>query len=202
MSTVPLYPLRFTPILRRLIWGGRRLGTVLHKPIGDASDYAESWEISDYRDAVSVVENGPLAGSTIRELIQWYGPGLLGPALGRPRPVSAPGQVHRRASGPLGPGSSRRCEGPAAGRRQRQDRDLGHPGSRPGKCDLRRTEARRRPERIRRRDPFGKRRALAPSSGAETGRLHPDRVWDGACHRCRRSAGRDPADLGCDLPRL
>jgi mannose-6-phosphate isomerase len=81
MSTVPLYPLRFTPILRRLIWGGRRLGSVLHKPIGDASDYAESWEISDYRESVSVVENGPLAGSTIRELIHWYGPGLLGSAL-------------------------------------------------------------------------------------------------------------------------
>ncbi len=57
------------------------MGTVLHKPIGEASDYAESWEISDYRDSVSVLENGPLAGSTIRELIQWYGPGLLGPAL-------------------------------------------------------------------------------------------------------------------------
>jgi mannose-6-phosphate isomerase len=82
MATVPLYPLKFTPILRRLIWGGRRLGTVLHKPIGDASDYAESWEISDYRDAVSVVENGSLAGSTIRELIHWYGPGFLGQALG------------------------------------------------------------------------------------------------------------------------
>ena len=81
MSTVPLYPLRFTPILRRLIWGGRRLGTVLHKPIGDATDYAESWEISDYRDAVSVVENGPLEGSTIRELIHWYGPALVGSAL-------------------------------------------------------------------------------------------------------------------------
>jgi mannose-6-phosphate isomerase len=81
MSTVPLYPLRFNPILRRLIWGGRRLGTILHKPIGEASDYAESWEISDYRDSVSVVENGPLAGSTIRELLHWYGPGLLGSAL-------------------------------------------------------------------------------------------------------------------------
>ena len=80
MSTVPLYPLRFTPILRRLIWGGRRLGSVLHKPIGEASDYAESWEISDYRDAVSVVENGALAGSTIRELIQWYASGVLGSA--------------------------------------------------------------------------------------------------------------------------
>jgi mannose-6-phosphate isomerase len=82
MPAVPLYPLRFEPILRRLIWGGRRLGTVLHKPIGDASDYAESWEISDYRDQVSIVEQGSLAGTTIRELIRTRGEELLGPALG------------------------------------------------------------------------------------------------------------------------
>ena len=50
-------PLRFKPILRRLIWGGRRLGTVLHKPIGDESDFAESWELSDYHDQVSVVDS-------------------------------------------------------------------------------------------------------------------------------------------------
>jgi mannose-6-phosphate isomerase len=82
MAKVPLYPLRFTPILRRLIWGGRRLGTVLHKPIGDEADYAESWEVSDYRDQVSVVEKGCLAGLTIRELVRTRGNELLGPALG------------------------------------------------------------------------------------------------------------------------
>jgi mannose-6-phosphate isomerase len=81
MTPVPLYPLRFQPILRRLIWGGRRLGTVLHKPIGDSADYAESWEISDYRDQVSVVQEGSLAGTTIRELIRTRGEELLGAAL-------------------------------------------------------------------------------------------------------------------------
>jgi mannose-6-phosphate isomerase len=83
MSTVPLYPLRFAPILRRLIWGGRRLGTVLHKPIGDETDYAESWELSDYHDQVSVIEDGSLTGTTIRDLIHSRGLELLGPALGR-----------------------------------------------------------------------------------------------------------------------
>jgi mannose-6-phosphate isomerase len=82
MSTVPLYPLRFEPILRRLIWGGRRLGTILHKSIGDGSDYAESWEISDYKDQVSVVQEGGLAGNTIRDLIGSRGQELLGSALG------------------------------------------------------------------------------------------------------------------------
>ncbi len=79
---VPLYPLRFRPILRRLIWGGNRLGTVLHKPIGDAADYAESWELSDYHDAVSIVQEGPLTGSTLRDLVRDRGPELLGGDLG------------------------------------------------------------------------------------------------------------------------
>jgi mannose-6-phosphate isomerase len=82
METPSLYPLRFRPILRQLIWGGRRLGTVLHKPIGAASDYAESWELSDYRDQVSVVEEGPLAGTSLHELIRSRPLELLGPAVG------------------------------------------------------------------------------------------------------------------------
>jgi mannose-6-phosphate isomerase len=81
MSEIPLGPLRFAPILRQLIWGGRRLGTVLHKPIGEAKDYAESWELSDYRDVVSVVTEGNLAGTSLRELVRKRGTELLGPAL-------------------------------------------------------------------------------------------------------------------------
>jgi mannose-6-phosphate isomerase len=76
MSAISKQPLRFEPILRRLIWGGRRLGTVLGKPIGESDDYAESWEISDYKDAVSVVCEGPLAGMSLRELVRSQ-PGVL-----------------------------------------------------------------------------------------------------------------------------
>jgi mannose-6-phosphate isomerase len=82
MSKISFYPLRFKPILRRLIWGGRRLGTVLHKPIGDESDYAESWELSDYHDQVSVIEEGSLTGATLRDLVRSRGGELLGKALG------------------------------------------------------------------------------------------------------------------------
>jgi mannose-6-phosphate isomerase len=81
MSIAPLYPLRFQPILRRLIWGGRRLGTVLQKPIGNEGDYAESWELSDYHDSVSVVYEGSLAGTTLRQLVQKRGQELLGSAV-------------------------------------------------------------------------------------------------------------------------
>ncbi|QEH33339.1 putative mannose-6-phosphate isomerase GmuF [Aquisphaera giovannonii] len=81
MGRTALYPLHFTPILRRLLWGGRRLGTVLGKPIGDGSDYAESWELADYKDAVSLVDEGPLAGTSLRDLIRDRPAELLGEGL-------------------------------------------------------------------------------------------------------------------------
>ena len=77
-----LHPLRFEPIFKRLIWGGRRLGTVLLKPIGEGSEYAESWEISDHRADVSRVADGPFAGSTLRDLVRLHGADLFGPAVG------------------------------------------------------------------------------------------------------------------------
>src|SRR5277367_2651575 len=42
-----MQPLQFRPILKRMRWGGRRLGTLLGKRLGDGADYAESWEIAD-----------------------------------------------------------------------------------------------------------------------------------------------------------
>lgn len=82
MPAEPLYPLRFEPILKELIWGGRRLGTVLNKPLGAGSRYAESWEVSDHRDDVSRVADGPLAGTSLRDLIRDRGEELLGEGVG------------------------------------------------------------------------------------------------------------------------
>ena len=64
------YLLRFQPLFRRYLWGGRRLGTMLGKAIGSGDDYAESWEIVDHGDDQSVVTNGPLAGKTLGELVR------------------------------------------------------------------------------------------------------------------------------------
>lgn len=80
MPDHPLPPLQFEPILKRHLWGGRRLGESLDKPIGQGDDYAESWEISDHHDDVSIVEDGPLAGTSLRDLIRTRGNELLGPA--------------------------------------------------------------------------------------------------------------------------
>lgn len=74
----PLYPLKFQPLLKRYLWGGRRLGTVLGKALGEGHDYAESWEVADHGQDQSVVANGPLAGTRLDRLMASRGRELLG----------------------------------------------------------------------------------------------------------------------------
>lgn len=73
-----MHPLRLRPILKRIRWGGTRLGTVLGKPIGDASDVAESWEVCDHGSDQSVVVSGPRQGWTLSRLVRECGAELLG----------------------------------------------------------------------------------------------------------------------------
>lgn len=75
------YPIRFRPLFKRTIWGGRRLADRLGKAIGEEADYAESWELVDHGVDQSVVENGALAGRTLAELIQQDPEWLLGRAV-------------------------------------------------------------------------------------------------------------------------
>jgi mannose-6-phosphate isomerase len=72
------YPLRFVPVFRRYLWGGRRLGTMLGKKIGEGDDYAESWEVVDHGDDQSMVSAGPLKGTTLNEIVTKHGAELLG----------------------------------------------------------------------------------------------------------------------------
>ncbi len=80
-----LYPLRFQPVLRRYLWGGRRLETSLGKPLPPGDDWAESWEIVDHGPDQSVVESGPLAGTTLGQLVGRHGRELLGRHHPQPR---------------------------------------------------------------------------------------------------------------------
>ena len=75
-----MYPLRFEPLFRRYLWGGRRLAEVLGKSIGDQTA-AESWEVVDHQDDQSVVRYGDLAGKSLRQLIAGDGANLLGESL-------------------------------------------------------------------------------------------------------------------------
>lgn len=73
-----LYPLRFEPIFRRYLWGGRRLATQLGKQLGEGEDYAESWEVVDRGNDQSRVTTGPLKGTSLKELVHQMGTELLG----------------------------------------------------------------------------------------------------------------------------
>jgi mannose-6-phosphate isomerase len=73
-------PLRFFPYLRPMVWGGRRLGDVLGKPLPTADNYGESWDVSDHPHHRSVVATGPRVGQTLRQLMETERADLLGPA--------------------------------------------------------------------------------------------------------------------------
>ncbi len=86
----PLYPLRFKPIYKEKVWGGRRMEQLGRQlPAGDPLPMiGESWELADLATTSasggggnpehSVVNNGPLAGQTINNLIASYGKALVG----------------------------------------------------------------------------------------------------------------------------
>lgn len=75
--TAPLYPLKFQPILKPIIWGGSEI--CRFKDIQPERDgIGESWEISGVKGSVSVVANGNLAGIPLDELISTYKETLVG----------------------------------------------------------------------------------------------------------------------------
>ena len=74
----PLYPLRFRPLLKRYLWGGRRLESALGKSLAEGNDYAESWEVCDHDTDQTIVDVGPLAGIALGDLVRQRGEELLG----------------------------------------------------------------------------------------------------------------------------
>ncbi|GHT49808.1 mannose-6-phosphate isomerase [Bacteroidia bacterium] len=79
-----MYPLKFEPILKPLIWGGNRIATFKSNeqlPITNYPDgIGESWEISGVAGDVSVVSNGSLKGKSLTDLLESDGEKLLGKA--------------------------------------------------------------------------------------------------------------------------
>ncbi len=71
--------LKFRPRLVEKIWGGRKIETVLGKPLPAGKPIGESWELYDFPPGVvdgstdwvsSEVANGPLAGRTLHSLMR------------------------------------------------------------------------------------------------------------------------------------
>lgn len=73
-----LYPLKFVPLLKEKIWGGKKLVSNLHKPGNHEQKIGESWEISGLEHEISIVSNGFLQGNSLQDLIEVYMGDLVG----------------------------------------------------------------------------------------------------------------------------
>ena len=88
-DTSALYPLKFKPIYKEKVWGGRRLTRLDRNLPGlSTTPIGESWEIADLGFTSpsgggggaerSVVAEGPLQGMTLHDTINQFGPTLMG----------------------------------------------------------------------------------------------------------------------------
>lgn len=72
-----MYPLKFRPILKSLIWGGEKIAP--YKSITtDQKNIGESWELSGVRGDESVVSEGEYAGRNIADLLSEFKGSLIG----------------------------------------------------------------------------------------------------------------------------
>lgn len=63
-----LYPLKFKPILKSIIWGGSDISKFKNiEPIQEG--IGESWEISGVPGDISIIENGALAGISLKTIL-------------------------------------------------------------------------------------------------------------------------------------
>ncbi|MCD8030954.1 MAG: class I mannose-6-phosphate isomerase [Bacteroides sp.] len=72
-----MYPLKFEPILKQLLWGGDKIIPFKHLD-ATMTQVGESWEISDVENSESVVANGPDKGATLSEMVGRYKEELVG----------------------------------------------------------------------------------------------------------------------------
>ncbi len=79
MTDVPLPPLRFEPIFKPTIWGGRRLAEVLRQPLPGDGPVGEAWVLCDQEGQPSRIADGPYRGQTLRQLLEQAAPRVLGP---------------------------------------------------------------------------------------------------------------------------
>lgn len=88
MPDTALYPLKFAPIYKEKVWGGRTLEQIGRDLPGQDTPIGESWELVDLAVTSvsgggggaerSTVANGPLAGQTFAQVIASYGQGAMG----------------------------------------------------------------------------------------------------------------------------
>jgi len=64
---VSFYPMTFKPIYKAKMWGGRRFATLFNRELPANDSIGESWEISDRKDGISIIDSGEFAGMSLEE---------------------------------------------------------------------------------------------------------------------------------------
>ena len=72
-----LSPMKLQAPLKDYIWGGTKLKTDYGKKT-DLDKVSESWELACHKDGMSIIENGPEAGRTLKAYLDEAGPEVLG----------------------------------------------------------------------------------------------------------------------------
>ena len=72
------YPFRTRPYLRTKVWGGRKIPEQFGKQTDDDGPIGEAWEVSDLQEGQSYIENGPMAGRPLSEIVDAWGSDLVG----------------------------------------------------------------------------------------------------------------------------
>lgn len=74
---IMMYPLKFEPILKTIVWGGEKIAP--YKGIETTQSHiGESWELSGVAGNESIVSEGPLKGRSIASLVKEYKGELVG----------------------------------------------------------------------------------------------------------------------------
>lgn len=73
-----LYPLKFKPIFKDKIWGGKKIKTVLKKDFSPLPNCGEVWVLSGVEGNQTLIENGFLAGNELNEIVEVFMGDLVG----------------------------------------------------------------------------------------------------------------------------
>ncbi|MCI8387794.1 MAG: class I mannose-6-phosphate isomerase [Clostridiales bacterium] len=71
-----LYPMKLTPVIKEIIWGGDKLKSDYNKS-APFDKLAESWELTVRPDGMNIIENGEFAGTTLDEYIEKIGMNVI-----------------------------------------------------------------------------------------------------------------------------
>lgn len=78
-------PIHFRPVYQSYIWGGRQLVDLFQRTDAPSEcPVAESWEVSDRAEGMSVVSGGAFDGLTLYRLLAEHAQAVLGTAVGSP----------------------------------------------------------------------------------------------------------------------